>query len=287
MMRSVVWTRTRALIGAIVMVVVPMNGIAAAQDAGVVEISRIDLDAFPEVGFDVAIAANLTDGSVDAQDLTVSENGQPIEIEVAPVPTDGLEVVLLIDTSGSMNESAALVSAKMAAAGFLDELPAEVPVGVVGFADAPSLVSPLTTDRNALRAALDQLQAGGKTAMYDGIVFGDTLFSGGTTDRQFVLLSDGGDTASVATLDDAIAVTSRVRTNAIEIVTSESNSEAITALVAGRQRAFDLGGRPGRFGGPLPGGRQVACQPLPSGLHIPNERRDRLHRPDRRHRSGR
>ena len=105
-----------------------------------------------------------------------------------------------------------------------------MPVGVVGFADMPSLVSPLTTDRNALRAALDQLQATGKTAMYDAIVFGDTLFSGGTTDRQFVLLSDGGDTARSAALDDAVAVTARVRTSAIEIVTSESNSEAIADL---------------------------------------------------------
>ena len=73
--------------------------------------------------------------------------------------------------------------------------------------------------------------------MYDAIVFGETLFSGGTTDRQFVLLSDGGDTASAATLDDATAVTTRVRTSAIEIVTSESNSEAITNLaLAGQGR---------------------------------------------------
>ena len=228
--RGVIWWRTSALIGAIAMVLLPINGVVAAQDAGVVEISRIDLDAFPAVGFDVAIPANLTDGGVDPQNVSVTENGQPVAIEVAPVPTDGLEVVLLIDTSGSMNENAALASAKLAAVGFLDELPAEVPVGVVGFADSPSLVSPLTTDRNALRAALDQLGARGKTAMYDGIVFGDTLFSGATTDRQFVLLSDGGDTASAATLDDAIAVTTRVRTNAIEIVTSESNSEAIAGL---------------------------------------------------------
>ena len=55
MMRSVTWLRTRALDRAIVMVVVPMNGIAAAQDVGGIEISRIDLDAFPEVGFDVAV----------------------------------------------------------------------------------------------------------------------------------------------------------------------------------------------------------------------------------------
>ena len=48
------------------MTVLLMNGVAAAQDTGGVEISRIDLDAFPEVGFDVAVAANLIDGSVDA-----------------------------------------------------------------------------------------------------------------------------------------------------------------------------------------------------------------------------
>ena len=237
MKRSVVWLRASALIGAIAMVLLPMSGVADAQDPGGVEISRIDLDAFPAVGFDVALPAIFTDGGVTPQDVSLSENGQLVAIEVAPVPTDGLEVVLLIDTSGSMNESAALASAKLAAVGFLDELPAEVPVGVVGFADTPSLVSPLTTDRNALRTALGQLQAGGKTAMYDGIVFGDTLFSGGTTDRQFVLLSDGGDTASAATLEDALAVTARVRTNAIEIVTSESNSEAIAGLaLAGNGR---------------------------------------------------
>jgi len=236
MRRGVSWLRGVALIGAVIAAAAPLSGSVAAQDGGL-EISRIDLDGFPEVGFDVAVPANLTVGGVDPQAVTVYENGQPIPVEVAPVPTDGLEVVLLIDTSGSMNERAALASAKSAAVGFLEELPAAVAVGVVGFADAPSLVSPLTTDRNALRASLDQLQATGKTAMYDAIVFGETLFSGGTTDRQFVLLSDGGDTASSATLDDATAVTARVRTSAIEIVTSESNSEAITNLaLAGQGR---------------------------------------------------
>ena len=235
MNRGVIWLQGAVLVGALIAAVAP-SGIAAAQEDGL-EISRIDLDAFPEVAFDVAVPANLTVGGVDSPVVTVYENGRPVPAEVAPVPTDGLEVVLLIDTSGSMNERGALASAKSAAVGFLDELPAAVPVGVVGFADTPSLVSPLTTDRNALRASLDQLQAGGKTAMYDAIVFGETLFSGATTDRQFVLLSDGGDTASAASLDDTSAVTARVRTSAIEIVTSESNSEAITQLsLAGQGR---------------------------------------------------
>jgi tight adherence protein B len=203
-----------------------------AQSAEGLEFGRVDLDDFPEVQFDVSVAAGLTDGPVGSDDVTLLEDGQPVRVTVLPVSTEGLEVVLLLDTSGSMNENGAINSAKLAAASFLDELPAEVPVGVVAFSDAPSLVSPLTTDRGALRGAIGQLRAGGRTSLYDGIVFGNSLFSGASDDRQFVLLSDGGDTASVATLDDALVVTSVVRTNAIEIVTSESNSEALGQLAA-------------------------------------------------------
>ena len=149
---------------------------------------------------------------------------------MAAVPTDGLEVVLLIDTSGSMNESAALHVGQ----GGGGRIPRRTPRGRAGWRGrvrrCTGSCQPTHDRPQCTSAALDQLRAGGETAMYDGIVFGDTLFSGGTTDRQFVLLSDGGDTASMATLDDTIAVTSRVRTNAIEIVTSESNSEAITSL---------------------------------------------------------
>jgi tight adherence protein B len=224
-------TRAACLLGACVSLAASLGGgEILAQQPDAVEITRIDVTAFPDVEFDVSVPASLTDGSVGAQDVTLTENGIPIPFDVAPVPTDALEIVLLIDTSGSMNENAALASAKDAAVSFLAELPTEVPVGVVGFSDSPSLVSPLTTDRVAIAAAVEQLRATGRTAMYDAIVFGDSLFSGGTTDRQFVLLSDGGDTASVATIDDARAVTTNVRTNAIEIVTSESNSEAMADL---------------------------------------------------------
>jgi hypothetical protein len=193
------------------------------------------------------------------------------------VPTDGLEIVLLIDTSGSMNENAALESAKDAAVAFLAELPTEVPVGVVGFSDSPSLVSPLTTDRVAIAAAVGQLRAAGRTAMYDAIVFGDSLFSGGTTDRQFVLLSDGGDTASVATLDDARAVTTNVRTNAIEIVTSESNSEAMASLADAGRRPAHLHRRPGGTRRPLPGGGAVAGEPGPCVVRVAVDRGNPVH----------
>jgi tight adherence protein B len=216
-------------------------GAAGAQTSDGVELGRVDLDDFPEVQFDVSVAAGLTEGQVSADDITLTENGQPVPVTVVPASTEGLEVVLLLDTSGSMNENNAIGSAKSAAASFLAELPAEVPVGVVAFADTPSLVSPLTTDRNALLGSIEQLRATGRTSLYDGIVFANSLFSGSTEDRQFVLLSDGGDTASAATLEDALAITTEVRTNAIEIVTSESNSDALASLAqAGNGRLTSI-----------------------------------------------
>jgi tight adherence protein B len=216
-------------------------GAAGAQTSDGLELGRVDLDEFPAVQFDVSVAASLTEGRVNADDITLVENGRAVPVSVVPVSTEGLEVVLLLDTSGSMNENNAIGSAKLAAVSFLAELPAEVPVGVVAFADTPSLVSPLTTDRNALLGSIAQLRATGRTSLYDGIVFANSLFSGSTEDRQFVLLSDGGDTASTATLDDALAVTSEVRTNAIEIVTSESNSDALASLAeAGNGRLTSI-----------------------------------------------
>ena len=231
MTRSRTTTAFRLLLAVIVLVAWPV-GKSQAQDAESLQLGRIDLGDFPELQVDVSVPVSLTGDSINPADVTLVENGQSIPFAIEPTLNDGLEVVLLLDTSGSMNENGAIESAKLAAASFLDELPPEVAVGVVAFSDTPSLVSPLTTDRGALRASIAQLRAAGKTSLYDGIAFGSSLFSGSTDDRQFVLLSDGGDTASLATLEDALEITSQIRTNAIEIVTSESNSEALTEFAS-------------------------------------------------------
>ena len=280
MKRSVVWLRAGALMGVIAMGLLPLNGVAAAQDTGGVEISRIDLDGFPTVGFDVAVPANLTDGGVGPEAVSVSENGQPVAIDVAPVPTDGLEVVLLIDTSGSMNESAALASAKLAAVAFLDELPAGVPVGVVGFADSPSLVSPLTTDRNAA-------QSGARSAWrrwQDSDVRRHRL-------RRLVVLRrhhrppvrpverrwrhrQRGHVGRCDRSDDSGA-DERHRNRDVGVEFRGDHQPC-----ASRKRASDVGCRPSRSRRPVSRGRQVARQPIPGGVLLSVERRDQLHRPD-------
>jgi Flp pilus assembly protein TadB len=201
-------------------------------EAGVdgVQITRLETSAYPSIMTELTVPATLLDGVFAPQDVTVLENGAAIAADVTVVPPGSLEVVLLFDTSGSMNEGNAIAFARFAAEQFLAYLPEGTQVGIVGFGTTPSLVSPLTANTTQLLDAVRGMRANGKTSLYDGVVFGQQLFSGSTDDRQFVILSDGGDTSSNASIDDALDASSDVRTSVIELVTSESDHDALVRL---------------------------------------------------------
>ena len=114
------------------------------------------------------------------------------------VPVERASVVLVTDTSGSMNatdvEPSRLDAAKAAADRFLDDVPDELRVGLVAYADAPGTVVRPTEDRDGVRAALDRLTATGGTATGDAL--DSALRALGTRGEDappaaIVLLSDG------------------------------------------------------------------------------------------------
>jgi Ca-activated chloride channel family protein len=90
-----------------------------------------------------------------------------------PVPRDEATVMLIIDVSGSMNaddvEPTRIEAAQRAASRFLDRLPERFQVGLVVFSSEAETLVPPTTDREAVRGALDTLNANGGTAMGDGL----------------------------------------------------------------------------------------------------------------------
>jgi Ca-activated chloride channel family protein len=90
-----------------------------------------------------------------------------------PVPRDEATVMLVIDVSGSMNaddvEPTRMEAAQRAASRFLDRLPERFQVGLVIFSSEAETLVPPTTDREAVRSALDTLNANGGTAMGDGL----------------------------------------------------------------------------------------------------------------------
>jgi Flp pilus assembly protein TadB/uncharacterized protein YegL len=142
---------------------------------------------------------------LDHGSLSVDLDGIPLAATVtrttAP-PPQAREVVLVVDTSGSMG-GPRLAGAKAAADGYAAGLPADVSLGLVTVADTPTTVLTPTKDRNAFTTAVSGLVAGGGTAIYDGVRRAAALLSA-PGERRVVLLSDGTDTSSSSTATQAV-----------------------------------------------------------------------------------
>ena len=113
------------------------------------------------------------------------------------VPVEQASVMLVTDTSGSMNatdvEPSRLAAAKLAAERFLDRVPDELRVGLVAFSDAPHTVLRPSSERAPVRTAVDGLGAQGGTATGDALASAlqalDAKADG--PPAAVVLLSDG------------------------------------------------------------------------------------------------
>jgi tight adherence protein B len=140
-----------------------------------------------------------------------------------------LHLVFAVDTSGSMAGppiAAAIESGQrlMDAVGSRDE------VGLVTFSSTPQVVSPLTQGVAGVRSAIDMLSPSSGTALYDGILTSVRLAGsgGGDARRVIVVLSDGADTASHATLAHTTRVLARsgVELDAVGLLDSGSYTAA-------------------------------------------------------------
>lgn len=120
------------------------------------------------------------------------------------VPVEQAQVMLVTDVSGSMLSTDVkpnrLTAAKQAAHLFLDTVPKNVNVGIMTFNQVPRVLQSPTTDRSALRGAIDQYRPGGGTATGDAIVSAlNTLgkseknpdAAGNKRPSAIVLMSDG------------------------------------------------------------------------------------------------
>ncbi|HTJ77022.1 MAG TPA: type II secretion system F family protein [Acidimicrobiales bacterium] len=210
-----------------------------------------DVSGYPDVRLVVAAPAEMGDQLLTASSFRVVEGGQPQSIQVDALPADQLEVALVLDTSGSM-AGAPLAAAKSAAQAFLAQLPAGARVAVIGFGAKAAVVSPLSANRSAQQAAVAGLSAGGQTALYDAVGAGLAQLSATAGTRPVVvLLSDGGDTTSKATLDATAAAlaASKVPLFAVELRTGESNPAALSRLAASGGGRVVPAGDPAALGG--------------------------------------
>ncbi|HUH07005.1 MAG TPA: VWA domain-containing protein [Egibacteraceae bacterium] len=204
---------------------------AAAEEAADLRILDSDVAQYPQIDVTLALPAG-TGAEVPADAIVVREAGALRPATLRHVSTDSLEVVLLIDTSGSMGASP-MAAAKAAAIQFVGQMPPSAQVGVIAFSTQPALVTGLTDDREATTAAIDGLQSGGRTALYDAISLGRQQFSDSPgVQRSLIVLSDGGDNASAAALEEMISQLSSggIHFHGIELQTAESDPVALGRL---------------------------------------------------------
>ncbi|HEX9854704.1 MAG TPA: VWA domain-containing protein [Acidimicrobiia bacterium] len=210
---------------------------ALAQEEGPVvdlPVESVDATDYPNVVITVTVPQELIGQDIPLADWFVGENGDARPISVQQLAGDELEVVLVLDTSGSM-AGAPLVSAQAAVRDFADSMPSGVEMALVGFGGVTSVIVPFTEDPEELKAGVDSVTASGETALYDALLSASELFDTASQARRTViLLSDGGDTVSTATIEQALVGLVRVepRFVAIELQTDENDDDALERLRA-------------------------------------------------------
>lgn len=129
-------------------------------------------------------------------DFSVYEDGNQRKIVNVTPANEPFNLVLLLDVSGSVEERIDFI--RKAARDFLRTASPQDRISIISFHDDIKVISDFTTDRALLSKKLDELDAGGATAMYDAL--GYTLVSPLKALRgertAVVILSDGDDNKS-------------------------------------------------------------------------------------------
>ena len=128
-------------------------------------------------------------------DFVLTENGRTEQIERFESERKPLTVAIVLDSSLSMLEQRGIQEAKEASLAFLKALEPADRAMVATFNDGVHIVQPLTSDRGRLVAAIEGIEAGGGTALYDAIWTATGALADVEGRRVLVLLSDGRDEA--------------------------------------------------------------------------------------------
>ena len=221
-----------AALGAATALLLGLPGAAWADESG---IRNVDTTAFPIVRLEVRISGQ----APDLSSFHLRENGAVVpdgDVTVRPLRQTARPVgtVLVIDTSGSMASRGALDQAKEAARQFVAGRGPNEWTAIVSFSSAPLVRSNFTQDGAALGAAIDALEAVGETALWDGLIDAARLYDQ-RPDLQpnIVLLSDGADSISSASEQQAVAAlnSARAAVFAVGIGSSEFDPEGLNSLV--------------------------------------------------------
>lgn len=152
-----------------------------------------DVDGHPAIG-------------LGPQDFQIVEDGQRQSVALVAADTVPLDVVLLVDASGSMKDRMPVV--RDALRRFVGALRAHDRASIASFTSTVRVLTALTGETGALATAIAALEPHGHTALYDAlyVVLRGLVRPAGDRIRRraLVLLTDGDDTRSLNTHDEVL-----------------------------------------------------------------------------------
>lgn len=182
---------------------------ASAQSATSVTIHQVDDSQFPALTayFTATDSSGLPLEGLGMRDFSFSEDGVPIasfSLEENPANDLPITVMLVLDASATMYGQP-LADTQAAAQAFLASLGPDDQVGVITFSDSVETVAPITTDKGVVSAAIDAIEAGGTSPLYDAIVQAVTTLRNLPQGRKaIIVLTDGHDDGSIFSFQEAI-----------------------------------------------------------------------------------
>ena len=166
--------------------------------------------AVEAVRVDVSVMRGVTPVSgLTAANFAVVDSGVPQVIDSVSVDTVPLNIVLALDTSGSLS-SEGLAHLVDAARGLVQSLKPGDSAALLTFDEPAYLRVPMTRDHARVLTALGGLKSEGATALYDALFLAMQIRPETTDARSVVLVfSDGRDTASWLSNGSIVEVTRR------------------------------------------------------------------------------
>jgi len=140
-----------------------------------------------------------------ASDFQLFENGVPQTLTFFGADEVPVDLILLIDSSASMN--ARMPAVQHAAAILVNALGPNDRAAAVTFGGAIRQRIALTTDRGPVLEAISRIRANGATPLYDAVYFALRSLSSHTDQmrrRAVVVLSDGEDTVSLMSYNEVL-----------------------------------------------------------------------------------
>jgi VWFA-related protein len=135
-------------------------------------------------------------GGMRENDFSVQENGIEREVKNVMPANEPFNLVLLLDVSGSVEERIDFI--RKAARDFLKTASPQDRISIISFRDDIQVISDFSTDRRLLSKKLDEIDAGGATALYDALayVLSEPLKKLRGERTAIVVMSDGDDNKS-------------------------------------------------------------------------------------------